>query len=111
MKLQGILVPIITPFGADNQVNVSALKQLVNSFVDQGVAGIVACGTTGEYYALDDAERELVLKTVAEAVNGRVTPIAGIHALSTPGAIQTAHHAPALRYEGLMLAPQLYRQH
>src|SRR3546814_17852855 len=39
---------------------------------------------------------ELVLKTVAEAVNGRVTLIAGISALSTPGAIQNAKQAQAL---------------
>src|SRR3546814_16063308 len=105
MKLQGILVPIITPFGADNQVNVSALTQLVNRFVDEGVAGIVACGTTGEYYALDDAERELVLTTVAAADKGRVAMAARLNGLSTPGDIQNAKQEQALGSETVRLGP------
>jgi 4-hydroxy-tetrahydrodipicolinate synthase len=108
MNLEGILVPIITPFTADNQVNVDALGQLVNRFVDQGVAGIVACGTTGEYYALNEAERKVVLETVVEAVAGRATLVAGINALNTPDAIRNAKQAEALGYECLMLATPPY---
>ena len=83
MKTEGVLVPIVTPFAADGSVNADALRTLVERFIEAGVAGIVACGTTGEYYALEEDERELVLRTVAEATRGRVTAIAGINALST----------------------------
>lgn len=108
MNIQGVLVPIITPFTADGQVNASALQQLVERFAEAGVAGIVACGTTGEYYALDEDERELVLKTVAQAGKGRLALIAGINALSTPQAINYARQAQELGYEGLMLATPAY---
>ncbi|WP_345796117.1 4-hydroxy-tetrahydrodipicolinate synthase [Castellaniella sp. MT123] len=108
MNIQGVLVPIVTPFTADDRVNADALRQLVERFVEAGVAGIVACGTTGEYYALDDEERELVLRTVVETTKGRVTAIAGINALSTPESIQHARRAQALGYDGLMLATPPY---
>ncbi|MCY1515397.1 4-hydroxy-tetrahydrodipicolinate synthase [compost metagenome] len=108
MNIEGVLVPIVTPFGADGRVNADALRQLVERFVEAGVAGIVACGTTGEFYALEDAERELVLRTVAEAASGRITLIAGINALSTPEAIRNAHQARELGYEGLMLTAPPY---
>ncbi|MDY0308655.1 MAG: 4-hydroxy-tetrahydrodipicolinate synthase [Castellaniella sp.] len=108
MKTEGVLVPIVTPFTTDGRVNVDALRTLVQRFIAAGVAGIVACGTTGEYYALEDDERELVLRTVADATRGRVTAIAGINALSTPQAIRNAHQAESLGYDGLMLATPPY---
>ncbi len=108
MKTEGVLVPIVTPFAADGSVNADALGTLVERFIDAGVAGIVACGTTGEYYALEDDERELVLRTVVEATRGRVTAIAGINALSTTQAIRNAHQAEALGYDGLMLSTPPY---
>ena len=58
MNIEGILVPIVTPFTADNQVDTTLLAELVDAFIAKGVRGIVACGTTGEYYALSEAERE-----------------------------------------------------
>ncbi|MGB3837017.1 4-hydroxy-tetrahydrodipicolinate synthase [Castellaniella sp.] len=108
MHIEGILVPIITPFAEDGSVNVQALGQLVDHFIDAGVAGIVACGTTGEYYALTDAERDTVLQTVAQKAKGRVLAVAGINALSTPQSIQHAQRAQALGYDAVMLATPPY---
>ena len=76
MNIEGILVPIVTPFTADNQVDTALLAELVQAFIAKGVRGIVACGTTGEYYALSEAERETVLTTIVKAAAGRCTLIA-----------------------------------
>lgn len=108
MNIEGVLVPIVTPFTPDGRVNSAALAQLVDHFVDAGVAGIVACGTTGEYYSLSGAERTTVLQTVVQAVRGRVTTIAGLNALSTTESIAHAQQAQALGYDGLMLTVPPY---
>ncbi|MCL1699209.1 4-hydroxy-tetrahydrodipicolinate synthase [Lysinibacillus sp. Bpr_S20] len=108
MNFHGILVPLVTPFKSDKSLDVDTLKQLTNSFIDKGVTGLVVCGTTGEYYALNEVEREMVLKTVAEVAKGRITLIAGINDLSTEGAVNRAIQAKDLGYEGLMLSPTPY---
>lgn len=108
MQMEGVLVPIITPFDENGKVNVKALNDLVNHFIDCGVSGIVACGTTGEYYALTEDERVTVLKTVIDAVDSRVTTIAGINALATETSIRYAEQAKELGYDGLMLAAPPY---
>ena len=108
MNIDGILVPIVTPFAADGSVNVAALRQLVDRFVQAGVAGIVACGTTGEYYALTEPEREQVLRTVVDTVAGRVTTIAGINALATEQSIHYGVQAKDLGYDGLMCTTPPY---
>lgn len=108
MNINGILVPIVTPFNTNGDVDAQTLTQLVNSFIDKGVAGIVACGTTGEYYTFSDEERELVLTTIAKAAKDKVTLIAGINSLSTDNSIALAHQAKALGYDGLMLSAPPY---
>ena len=77
MNTQGVLVPIVTPFTKDDSVDVAALEKLIEHFIKVGVAGIVACGTTGEYYALNEEERQQVLECVIRVAKGRVTVIAG----------------------------------
>lgn len=108
MKFQGIYVPLVTPFKADKSLDVETLKILVQSFIDKGVSGLVACGTTGEYYTFSEEERKTVLTTVAEIAKGKVTLIAGINDLSTEGACRRAKEAEALGYEAFMLSPPAY---
>ncbi len=113
MNINGILVPIVTPFDNNGNVDAQKLTALVEAFIDKGVAGIVACGTTGEYYTFSAAERELVLTTIAEAAKNKgaenkVTLIAGINSLSTDHSIELAAQAKALGYDGLMLSATPY---
>lgn len=108
MNTQGVLVPIVTPFTKDDAVDVAALEKLIEHFIKVGVAGIVACGTTGEYYALNEDERQQVLECVIRVAKGRVTVIAGINGMSTQAACDRAREAEALGYDGLMLATPPY---
>lgn len=108
MKLHGIYVPLVTPFKEDGSLDIATLEQLTEQFIAKGVAGLVACGTTGEYYTLTEEEREAVLTTVAKTAKGRVTLIAGINDLSTAGTVKRAKEAAALGYEAFMLAPPAY---
>ena len=48
MELKGTGVALITPFTADNQVDVPALERIVEYVIAGGVEFIVALGTTSE---------------------------------------------------------------
>lgn len=62
----GLLVPLVTPYGADAGVDLTSLRSLTTDVIRQGADGIVALGTTGEPHLLDDAERASVVATIAE---------------------------------------------
>ena len=62
----GLWLPLITPFH-NHAVDHAALAQLVKRYCKTGIAGLVACGSTGEAAALDEAEQLAVLDTVLEA--------------------------------------------
>lgn len=108
MNLNGILVPMITPFDANNEVDVDRLRELADTYIEKGVTGLVACGTTGEYYTFSEQERATVLQTIADAGKGKVTLIAGISDLSADTAVRRAKEAKALGYDGLMLSVPPY---
>ncbi|MBZ0224026.1 MAG: 4-hydroxy-tetrahydrodipicolinate synthase [Dokdonella sp.] len=108
MRFDGIYVPLVTPFDGKGDIDQRKLETLVEAMLGKGVAGLVACGTTGEYYALSDTERSLVLQTVQRVAGQRVTLIAGIGDFSTRGSIERAAQAKALGYDALMLSPPPY---
>ncbi len=105
---QGVLVPMITPTHTDGSINTAGVKAIAQAFIDAGVAGLVVCGTTGEYYAHSEEERVQVMTAVAEVAKGKVNLVAGINDLSTTGSIEKAKQAKTLGYDGLMLAPPAY---
>lgn len=108
MKLEGIYVPLVTPFDAHGEIDQPKLETLVEAMVGKGVAGLAACGTTGEYYALSDAERTRVLETVHRVAAGRVELIAGIGDLSTRRSVERAAEAEAIGYDALLLSAPPY---
>lgn len=76
MKIRGAYTALITPF-RHGEVDVEALKALVERQIAGGIHGLVPCGTTGEAATMSEAEQLLVIRTVAEVADGRVPVIAG----------------------------------
>ena len=70
MKFEGSYVALITPFTATGELDEDKLRELVNWHIENGTAGIVPCGTTGEAPTLTFAEHEKVIKIVVEEVKG-----------------------------------------
>jgi len=58
---KGMCVPIVTPFAKDgNSVDEGALKSHIDWMIESGVHIILACGGTGEFAYLRDAERHRI---------------------------------------------------
>lgn len=61
LDLHGVWVPLVTPFTADDEVDVVAIERLCHEYLRAGARGIVALGTTGEAPALDAQEKRVVI--------------------------------------------------
>ena len=64
---QGIWVPVVTPFH-DGAIDFIGLRRLVEHLLEQHVAGIMVCTTTGEAAALSRQEQLAVLDAVLQWV-------------------------------------------
>jgi 4-hydroxy-tetrahydrodipicolinate synthase len=90
----GTHTAIITPF-RQGLIDEGALKKLVDFQFENGVSGIVPCGTTGESPTLDYEEHERVVKLAVEFAQGRGQVIAGTGSNSTREAIELTQEAEA----------------
>lgn len=77
MKLERCLVAITTPFARSGGVDYEALQAHATWLVDNGVSGIVVCGTTGESATLTDEEKIGSMNAVWDAVADRATVVGG----------------------------------
>ncbi|WP_054055770.1 dihydrodipicolinate synthase family protein [Alloactinosynnema sp. L-07] len=75
MELAGIFVPLITPFTADDHVDVDALAGLAHQVIADGASGLVALGTTAEVSALDAGERATVVEVCASVARELHVPL------------------------------------
>ncbi|MFF2193843.1 dihydrodipicolinate synthase family protein [Streptomyces sp. NPDC058157] len=73
--LEGIHVPLVTPFTRGGEVAAGALEALAHEVLDAGAAGIVALGTTAEVAALEEDERDLVTGVCARVCRERGAPL------------------------------------
>lgn len=107
LDFSGVWVPLVTPF-REGRLDVTALRRLVQHLGGQGVAGFVACGSTGEAAMLDEAEQDAVLGAVIDAANSRpvLMGLAGVRpALVAARAVRLAQaHAVA----GFLLSAPSY---
>ena len=96
MKFEGSYVALITPFKENGEVDEDKIRELVNYHIENGTAGIVPCGTTGEAPTLTFSEHEKVIKVVGEEVKGRIKVIAGAGSNNTDRAIELTKYAKKL---------------
>ena len=108
MELTGVYVPVITPFDESGRIDTVHLEAVLGSLIDAGVHGIVACGTTGEAYALSLEERRTVTARIKEVVGGVIPILGGVGGMSTDQALDHALLAKALELDGLMVAAPAY---
>lgn len=83
MQLRGIIPPVVTPMTADQELDLPGLRTHIDHMLAAGVHGIFVLGTTGEFYALDDREKQAVVAAAVEHCRGRAPVYAGTGAETT----------------------------
>lgn len=78
LDLQGIIPPLVTPFGADEAVLEDAVRAEVRLHLDAGVHGVCVTGSTGEGASLSAQETVAVARAAVKECAGGVPVIAGI---------------------------------
>lgn len=81
--IKGVVVPILTPIDENELIDEEKLREQVDYVIEGGVLGILAFGSNGEFYAIEDDEMERGLKIMIDQAAGRVPVYFGIGAIST----------------------------
>ncbi|MCX6050392.1 MAG: dihydrodipicolinate synthase family protein [Chloroflexi bacterium] len=92
-SLKGVIVPLVTPFDAQNKIDDIGMRQVVDFVISKGVHAVMVGGTTGEGMMLSLAERKHQLETVVAHTNKRVPVIAHIGCIDTGSTVELSQHA------------------
>lgn len=107
MCFEGIWIPLVTPFRA-GQVDHVALTRLAAQLADDGVSGLMVCGTTGEPATLSVQEQEDVLASVLSAVQGKCPVVMGIAGYDTAAVVADALRFSRYDIAGLLVTAPYY---
>jgi len=86
--IHGCITALITPFDKKGNLDKITLKKLIRRQIENGIHGLVPCGTTGESPTLSHKEHDKVIEITVREANGRVPVIAGTGSNSTLEAIR-----------------------
>lgn len=107
IKWEGVFPAVTTKFTANDELDLDMFVKGITAQVDAGVNGIVLGGTLGEASVLTSSEKETLVKTTLQAVNGKVPVILNIAEGSTAVAVELAKNAEQWGAAGLMLLPPM----
>ena len=106
---EGTYVALATPF-KNGKVNENEYKKLIDFVIENGVDGIVPCGTTGESATLSHEEHIEVVKMAKEFAKGRVKILAGSGSNCTREALYLSEKIAETGVDGLLIITPYYNK-
>jgi 4-hydroxy-tetrahydrodipicolinate synthase len=107
---KGVYTAIITPFHENGSIDEESLRKLVDFQIENGISGLVPCGTTGESPTLSHEEHNKVVDIVLDQTKGRVPVIAGTGSNSTHEAVSMTKHAKEAGANGSLQVSPYYNK-
>jgi 1-pyrroline-4-hydroxy-2-carboxylate deaminase len=104
---QGVYPALLTPFTADDQLDLPLFETNLRAQLDAGVHGLIIGGSLGEASTLTRPEKLTLLETALRVANGRVPVIMNIAEQATREAVACAQEAEQAGADGLMLLPPM----
>jgi len=103
MLLEGLQLPLTTPFYPDGRLNFLKLEHNAARYSRTPVAGLVALSDSGEPTMLSEEETRQTLRSVAEAAAAEKVLIAGVSRDSVVGTLDLAERAAEFGYDAVLV--------
>lgn len=108
-QLAGVITALVTPFIGD-QLDEEGLAENIQFQLENGVAGLVPLGSTGEAATLSPEERDRVIRIAVREAHGRVPVIVGCTDNATRCAIEKVARAKELGADMAIVATPYYNR-
>ncbi len=109
MQFTGAFTALVTPF-RNGTVDEEAYRALIEWQIEQGINGLVPCGTTGESATLSHEEHEKVISICIDQVKKRVPVIAGAGSNNTKEAVRLVRYAKEAGADAVLLITPYYNK-
>lgn len=109
-RMNGVVPPMITPFAQSGELDLEALKTLVN-YLSDNVHGLFICGSYGCGPMMDVEERKKVTEVTLAESKGKVDVIAHVGSTSTRTSVDLTQHAVAQGVQAVAAVGPYYFHH
>ncbi len=107
VRWEGVYPALLTPFTADDQLDLPLFEKNLRAQLDAGVHGFIIGGSLGEASTLEPDEKIQLLNAALTVCDGKVPVLLNIAEQSTKQAIARAREAEAAGADGLMVLPPM----
>lgn len=87
---KGVIVPMVSPFSEDFNIDVEAVKKIVSSFIKHEISPFLL-GTTGESFSISNEQKSILVKATIDAADKKVPVYAGVSSNSIHEAIENSN--------------------
>ena len=107
---EGVMVPLVTPFHADESIDFEAYKKIIDHTINGGMHAILAGGSTGEYHMMSLEERKSIIKFACDYAKDRVPVMAGTGEYTAKETIELSNYAASCGATWGLVLPPFYQQ-
>ncbi|SFB49423.1 4-hydroxy-tetrahydrodipicolinate synthase [Cohnella sp. OV330] len=110
-QLNGIFVPTVTPFSADEEVDPASYRRYVDRLLGQDIQGLVVGGTTGESPTVEWDEVASLVRLTQEAVREkgkRMPVVVGTGTNNTASSVRRTEAAGLLGADAVLVVVPYY---
>ncbi|MGG6309274.1 dihydrodipicolinate synthase family protein [Paenibacillus macerans] len=108
MKKAQFLTPVVTAFDAEGRLDRQANASIYDFLIDGGVDGLVVMGSTGEFFAMTDAQKKELIDLAVGHVNHRTKVYIGTACMTVEDTIQLSNYAIDAGADGVMIVSPYY---
>ncbi len=106
--IKGIIPPIVTPIKEDETLDEAALRNLIDFIIEGGCSGILAFGSNGEFYMMEEEEMERALAVMLDQVDGRVPLYMGVGSIRTSKCIRIAQMGASMGAKAVSILQPMF---
>lgn len=107
MKIQGVMVPLVTPF-KDGKVDYQSYSRMINNLIEEGINGVIPLATTGESPTISEYEYEQILQTTIEITDKRVPIYTGFGGNNTGDVVHKLKRLDKYDIDGILSVAPYY---
>ena len=78
MELQGVIIPLVTPFLQDGRISCAMLRRNIMKWNETDIGGYMCLGTNGEFKSLTDEEARQIIDCFTDTASPKKVRIVGI---------------------------------
>ena len=106
--IRGIIPPILTPIDENERIDEPTMRRHVDFVINGGVHGILAFGSNGEFYMMEEDETQQALEIMVSQAAGRVPVYCGIGAIRTQKCVRIAKMAEKVGARGISVLQPMF---